>query len=240
MIVAIMMGRAGSIGMPNKNVRKILGRPMCEYPLIAAKKSKKIDKIYVTTDCPKIKNISKKYKCEIIDRPPYLCSSKALGEDVYKHAYEYVSQRQKNISLFVLLMANAPTVTAHIINRGINILNKKKYFDSAVSVSKYNMWSPLRARKLSKKGELIPFVPFKYFGNEKNLNCDRDSQGNVLFADMSVSVVRPKCLENISDGLLPQKWMGQKIAPILSNAGLDVDFEWQIPQVAFWLKNYYE
>ena len=45
-----------------------------------------------------------------------------------------------------------------------------------------------------------PFVPFKTFGNPKTLNCDRDSQGDVYYADMSVSVVRPKCLENLKSG----------------------------------------
>ena len=98
------------------------------------------------------------------------------------------------------------------------------------------MWSPLRARKLGKDGFLKPFVPFKIFGNPKTLNCDRDSQGDVYYADMSVSIVRPKCLENLKSGLLPQKWMGKKIAPIKSDAGFDVDYEWQIPQLQYWLK----
>ena len=35
------------------------------------------------------------------------------------------------------------------------------------------------------------------FGNVNKLNCDRDSQGDVYYADMAVSVVRPKCLENM-------------------------------------------
>ena len=59
------------------------------------------------------------------------------------------------------------------------------------------MWSPLRARKLKSDGSLKPFVKFEYFGNPKTLNCDRDSQGDVYYADMSLSVVRPKCLENL-------------------------------------------
>ena len=62
----------------------------------------------------------------------------------------------------------------------MKLLSKNKKFDSAVSVSKYNMWSPLRARKLNKDGSLIPFVPFETFGNPKTLNCDRDSQGDVF------------------------------------------------------------
>ena len=102
------------------------------------------------------------------------------------------------------------------------------------------MWSPLRARKLNKDGSLKPFVPFKTFGDPKKLNCDRDSQGDVYFADMSVSIVRPYCLENMNKGLLPQKWMGRKIAAIKSEGGLDVDFEWQLPQVKFWIEKNYE
>ena len=98
------------------------------------------------------------------------------------------------------------------------------------------MWSPLRARKIDGDGTLKPFVPFEAFGDPKKLNCDRDSQGNVYYADMSTSIVRPHCLENIEDGLLPQKWMGKKIAPIHSWGGCDVDHEWQIPIVEFWLK----
>ena len=105
-----------------------------------------------------------------------------------------------------------------------------------MTVSKYNMWSPLRARKIDENGLLMPFVPFETFGDPRNLNCDRDSQGDVWFADMGVSIVRPRCLENLEYGLLPQKWMGQKIYPLKQWGGLDVDYEWQIPQVEFWLK----
>ena len=123
-----------------------------------------------------------------------------------------------------------------MIKKGIKILKENNKFDSAVSVSKYNMWSPLRARKISNKGILIPFVPFETFGNPKTLNCDRDSQGDVLFADMGVSIVRPYCLNDMSDNLLPQKWMGKKIAPIYSEAGFDIDYEWQFRMASEKLK----
>ena len=235
-----MMGRAGSRGFPRKNTIKVLGKPLCEYPLIACKKSKFIKRIYVSTDCKTIKKISKKYNAQIIERPKQLATSKALGDHVFEHGYFYIkndlSLKNEKIEFIVLLMANAATISSKIIDNGIKILRKNKKFDSAVSTSVYNMWSPLRARRLHKDGTLRPFVPFKFFGNPKTLNCDRDSQGNVYFADMSVSIVRPKCLENLKKGLLPQKWMGNKIAPIFSWGGCDIDYSWQIPGVEFWLK----
>ena len=235
-----MIGRKGSRGFKGKNTFKVLNKPMCEYPLIAAKKSKSINKIFVSTDCPKIKKISKKYNVSFIERPKYLNNSKALGDHVFEFSYFKIKKmlKKKKIKIVVLLFANAPTITAKMIDKGIEILKKDKSCDSAVSTSVYNMWSPLRARKQDKNGYLKPFVPFKTFGNPKTLNCDRDSQGNVYFADMSVNVVRPRCLEHVKKGLLPQKWMGRKIAPIYSEAGFDIDYEWQMPLLKYWIKKY--
>lgn len=239
MIVALMIGRSGS-RMKGKNIRKILGRPMCSYPLIACKKTKMVDKIFVSTDCEKIKKISKKYNSIIIDRPKQLATKKALSEDAFVHGYNYIKKylgnKHDKIRYVILLYANSPTVNKDLIIKGIKILDKNKFFDSAVSTSIYNMWSPLRARRLKKDGTLKPFVPFEVFGDPKTLNCDRDSQGDVYYADAGVAIVRPKCLEKVKSGLLPFKFMGKKIAPIKSWGGCDVDYEWQIPQVEYWIK----
>ena len=235
MICALMIGRAGSTGFPNKNIKKVLGRRLCEYPLIACKNSKYVDKIFVSTDCPTIIQTIKNYGAIYIKRPKRLANNKALGEHVFEHGYfeikKLLNLNIKDIEFIVLLMANAPTVSGKLIDKGISFLKRNKNFDSAVTTSVYNMWSPLRARKINKRSFLKPFVAFETFGNPKTLNCDRDSQGDVYFADMSVSIVRPKCLENLKEGLLPQKWMGRKIGAIKSWGGLDVDYEWQIPGV---------
>ena len=87
MICALMMGRAGSTGFPEKNIKKVLGRHLFEYPLIASKNSKYIDKIFVSTDCPIITRVSKNYCVIQIKRPKRLANNKALGEHVYEHGY---------------------------------------------------------------------------------------------------------------------------------------------------------
>ena len=153
MIVALMIGRKGSKGFKGKNTYKILNKPMCEYPLAAAKKSKLIDKIFVATDCPKIKKLSKKYRVNFIERPKSLNNSKALGDHVFQYSYFKIKKQIKTrIDYLVLLFANAPTVTTEMIEKGIKVLKKDENCDAAVSTSVYNMWSPLRARKLDKKG----------------------------------------------------------------------------------------
>ena len=238
MIAAVLMGRKGSKGFPGKNLHIVSGKPLAYYPINAARKCPEIDKVYISTDDERLMELACANGVEVIKRPAELCTDAALGEHVYVHAYNAIKDMNKDsaIELVVLLMCNAPTVTSAAISEGIKILRDNAEYDSAVTVSKYNMWSPLRARTIGDDGLLHPFVPFETFGDPKNLNCDRDSQGDVWFADMGVSIVRPRCLEHIEEGLLPQKWMGQKIYPIKQWGGLDVDYEWQIPQVEYWLR----
>jgi molybdopterin-guanine dinucleotide biosynthesis protein A len=238
MIVGVIMGRKGSKGFPDKNIYNILGHPLAYYPMRAAKECREIEKVYLSTDDERLMKIAKENNIDIIKRPPELCTDKALGEDVFIHAYDAAKDMNKGraIEMIVLLMCNAPTVTPSTISEGIKVLRENPDYDSAVTVSRYNMWSPLRARKIGKDGLLHPFVPLETFEDCKTLNCDRDSQGDVWFADMGVSIVRPRCLENLEEGLLPQRWMGKKIYPLTQWGGLDVDFEWQIPQVEYWLK----
>jgi hypothetical protein len=201
--------------------------------------AKTVDRVYVSTDSPKLKQLAIDLGCETIDRPPHLATKQALGEHAFVHGCEVIrdelAKQGETLELMVLLFANAATILPDQIDEGVRILREKPEVDSAVTVSVYNMWSPLRARKIGDDGLLHPFVPFEVFGDPKTLNCDRDSQGDVYFADMGVSVVRPRNLANLDEGLLPQKWMGQRIAPIHSWGGLDVDYEWQMPQVEFWL-----
>jgi CMP-N-acetylneuraminic acid synthetase len=241
-VCALMIGRKGSIGFPGKNIYPVLGRPLAAYPMLAARNSRYVERIFVSTDSTEIMTIAKEHDAALIDRPPELATKQALGEDVFAHGYHEIkntlAKEGLNIELVVLLFANSATLNSDLIDKGIDILRTNAGFDSAVTTSIYNMWSPLRARKLGEDGCLHPMVPFESFGDPRTLNCDRDSQGDVHFADMAISVVRPECLENMADGLLPQKWMGQRIASIPNWGGCDVDYEWQVPMVEFWLRKH--
>ena len=109
MIAAILIGRKGSKGFPGKNLYKVAGKPLAYYPMNAACGCRLIDKRYVSTDDIKLERLGLANSFEIIKRPPQLCSDKALGEDVFIHAYQFIKSRNKTgIELLVLLMCNAP------------------------------------------------------------------------------------------------------------------------------------
>ena len=116
MNIAILIGRAGSSGLPGKNTIPILGRPLAEYPLMVAKQTKSIDCLYLSTDSPELIELARGYDAHIIERPDYLCTNEALAEDTYVQAHgvikEELAKEGMEPSIYVLLMANSPTVCA--------------------------------------------------------------------------------------------------------------------------------
>lgn len=241
MNIALLIGREGSVGFPGKNVLPVLGRPLMVYPLLAGMNAELVDEVWVSTDSQKIKDISKQYQAGIIDRPAHLATKEAHGEDAFVHGYKYLrDELGKGIEFMVLLHCNGPCVVPQQIDEGIRVLKANPEYDSAVTVSKYNMFAPTRARRIGRDGLLEPFIPFENYPKGMVISCDRDEQGDAWFADVCLSIVRAdRCLEDLSYGLLPQRWMGRKIYPIKQEyPGCDVDYDWQFPQAIMWLERY--
>ena len=171
------------------------------------------------------------YDFNIIKRPKSLSQKDSLTEDVLKHAYDYI-RSICDFEIIVLLFANNPAISINLVKKGINFLKKNKTYDSAFSVSKYNMFSPIRARKIE-KGQIKPFVPLTQF---KNINSIRSSQGDVFFCDLSVQVIRKRVFENMDKGMQPFQWMGKKSFPLYNTYGFDIDEQWQKIAIEQWLK----
>ena len=110
---------------------------------------------------------------------------------------------------------------------------QKARMSRTLEISGYNMFTPIRARRV-KDGLLQPFIPLDKFNFK--IDSNRQKADMVYFHDCGVSVVRPECIENYKEGLLPQKWMGHKIFPLIQQGGLDIDYKYEIPIAEGWLK----
>lgn len=232
MIPALIIGRKGS-RVKDKNVRPVLGRPLALYPILAARHAREVTDVFVSTDSEAIQEIALAQGCKYIERPAFLATNEALAEDAFKHGYEAIAAQAKEpIEFVVLLFANGATITPGIIDEGVRFLREHPDFDSAVTVSKYNMFSALRARRIE-DGRVLPFVDPKLFADA---TCDRDSQGDTYFVDCSVFVLRPRCFD-YSRGEIPFRWIGRTVHPMHQEGGCDVDFEWQFPVVEHFLRN---
>ena len=100
--------RGGSKEIKNKNIVKINNVPLINYTINFAKKLN-IEKIFISSDSKKIKNIVKKNNIYVIDRPKKLATDKSAEIYSWRHAINYYENKYKNkIDKFIFLPTPSP------------------------------------------------------------------------------------------------------------------------------------
>ena len=108
----IIPARGGSKGVPGKNIKKINGIPLLAYPIMAAKNSKYISDIYVSTDDTDIKNVALEYGSKVIDRPKEFAQDDSLDIDVMRHAVNHL----QDLGDIVHLRATTPMIKGKVLD----------------------------------------------------------------------------------------------------------------------------
>ena len=91
MINAIIPARGGSKGIPNKNIITLGGHPLIAYSILACQASQNIDRIIISTDCPKIAKISLSYGAEVpFLRPIELATDHSTDVEFLNHFFSNI------------------------------------------------------------------------------------------------------------------------------------------------------
>lgn len=153
-ILALIPARGGSKGIKDKNIIFLAGKPLIAYSIEAAKYSKYIDDIIVTTDSEKIAEISKQYGASVpFMRPAELATDTSKTIDAVLHAIRTLETMEKKYDVLVLLQPTQPLRTDADIDKAIEVYYKNKE-DGLVSVSPVDD-SPLLIRAISNDGKLL-------------------------------------------------------------------------------------
>ena len=151
--LAIIPARGGSKRLPNKNILNLNGKPLIVWSIEAAKKSKYIDDVVVTSDSEKILDIAKKYNVKTIKRPDDLASDMATTFDVIKHTIDSLQNKYKYI---ILLQPTSPLRNEKHIDEAIELL-KNKNADAVISVCETDH-SPLWSNTLPENLDMRNFL----------------------------------------------------------------------------------
>ncbi len=134
-ILAIIPARGGSKGLPRKNVLPFMGKPLIAYTIEAAKKSKYISKIIVSTEDEEIAKISYKYGAEIpFMRPLELAQDNSSTNDVIKYTVDELKEREQyEPDIICVLQCTSPLRTSEDIDKTIEKMFETSS-DCAVSI----------------------------------------------------------------------------------------------------------
>lgn len=156
--MVVIPARGGSKGIPHKNIIDVCGKPLIAYTIEAAKQSKYIDKIIVSTDDIEIKNVSLKYGAEVpYLRPKQISKDDSKSIDVILHTIDYFENNGERYDYIILLQPTSPLRTHLDIDIAIEkIINEAAH--SLVSVCEVSE-NPVLMRIIS-ENKLQPIVSF--------------------------------------------------------------------------------
>jgi CMP-N,N'-diacetyllegionaminic acid synthase len=104
---AYIPARAGSKGLPGKNIRPFAGRPLIAWTIEAARAARGVDRVIVSTDGEEIARAAEAEGAEIAWRPAHLSGDAALPKDALRHHYLEMSEADRP-DILVLLQPTSP------------------------------------------------------------------------------------------------------------------------------------
>lgn len=157
-ILGIIPARGGSKGIPGKNIRMLGGKPLIHYAVRAARESKLVDRIILTTDSSEIAEVGRSLDVEVpFLRPAHLAQDDTPMFPVIDHAVHFVEEQGWQPDIILLLQPTAPLRQPEHIQAAVKLLTESKC-DSVVSVVEVPQhYAPDFVLKLE-EGKLKPFL----------------------------------------------------------------------------------
>ena len=105
---AFIFARGGSKGIPGKNIKPLLGKPLIQYSIEIALQTSGINKVFVSTDDADIAKVSRSNGAIVIDRPIELAQDDSPEWQAWKHAISWVREQYGDFEEFISLPATSP------------------------------------------------------------------------------------------------------------------------------------
>lgn len=156
---AIILGRAGSKGVPGKNVAPIAGKPCGLWTIDLATASASVSRVVVSTDDSTLASLARDRGATVIERPAELASDTARIDDAARHAVQSFERAEAPFAAtaaIVILYANVPVRPHDLIDRAVTLLTTSGC-DSVQSYQPVGKHHPWWTARLDESGRVGPW-----------------------------------------------------------------------------------
>lgn len=136
-VYALIPARGGSKGIPGKNIKMLLGKPLIEYTIDAAKESGIFSEIIVSTESKEIASIAEAAGAYVpFLRPKHLAEDHSLAVDTYIYTIlELEKMTSSSIEHLTVLQPTSPLRNAEDIQNAYKLFIEREA-DSVASYTK--------------------------------------------------------------------------------------------------------
>ena len=122
--ICTICARGGSLGVPRKNIRPLLGKPLIGWTIEQARAAPSIDEVYVSTDDDEIAQVAESFGAIVpYKRPDHLAGSSAAKIPVVVDLVEQVESQGVEVGRVVDLDPTSPLRTVDDIEQAIALLD---------------------------------------------------------------------------------------------------------------------
>ena len=230
-ILAVVQARAGSKGLPGKNMRVLLGKPLLAWMIESARRSKRISRLILSTDSPEYASIGRSFGAETpFLRPAEYATDTATDVEVMTHAVSWLKQHEEyEPDLVVRLQPTNPTFPTELIDEGIRMLMEDPPADSVRPIASspkhpYKMW------RWKEDGRSIePFIAVESTGLKEPYNLSRNILPQVYMQVGAMEVCRTKTL--LADRSLAGKVVrGLLVSDLLYTVNIDSELDFLLAE----------
>jgi len=133
-VLGIIGARSGSKGLPGKNVRPLVGKPLMCWAIGIAKQCRLVTRVVLSTDSEEYAAVGRAHGAETpFVRPPEHATDKAIELGYIRHALEWLAANERyEPDLVVRLCPTAPLIRSEDVDRCIQTLADDPAADSAI------------------------------------------------------------------------------------------------------------
>lgn len=158
-VFGLILARGGSKRIPGKNIKDLCGKPLIWYTIDAAKKSKYLDRVILSSEDPAIIAVAKQYGVEVpFVRPKEFAEDTATDFPVFTHALEWLEKNENyKPDIVVQLRPTSPLRTAEHIDKAVELLAEHPEVDSVRTVAEPEQ-PPYKMYRIDDAGYLEPII----------------------------------------------------------------------------------
>lgn len=155
-VLGLINARGGSKGIPDKNIRPLHGVPLIAYTIRAGLEARRIHRLVVSTDDPRIMEVARSFGAETpFRRPADLATDASPQVDAVRHALMTLIAAGDQFDVVALLQPTCPLRTDADIDEALALLERTGA-DTVISVTKAGIQHPLHMYSKADDGTLHP------------------------------------------------------------------------------------
>lgn len=157
-IVCLINARAGSKGLPNKNILPLCDKPLIGYSIECALASEYIDRVVVSTDSQKIADIAASFGAEVpFLRPAELAADNSKQIDAMIHAVKFLEGNGQHYHYICLLQPTCPLRAVEDVDATLKLMHDSQA-DSAITLTDVGARHPRTLYKLGEDKRISPYL----------------------------------------------------------------------------------